>query len=272
MKYQYTFSILRYFHDVVGGEFVNVGLLFHCPEARYVTLKYDRRYSRVSNFFGDSAGAELPAMIHRMAIRVKARAHALFPQQDALVVASDVIAPDSSSLQFSAVRGGFCNDAQAKAEQLFDRYVTQYMKKTERLSRTDEEVLIPFTAALRHVGRADLPERVVTSKDFTHKFPISWKNGEWHTGEPLSMDLITPDAIVAKANKWLGQAVNLAEENADLTIHFLIGAPQSDDRRVKDAYRHAVRIIEKAPIEKEIYTEDDAEKFANRVARDLAAH
>jgi Protein of unknown function (DUF3037) len=272
MKHQYTFTVLRYFHDVVGGEFVNVGLLFYCPSGQYVALKYDRRYSRVSHFFGDSAGSELPAMIHRMAVRLQDTALSLFPERDAGRVASSILTPDSSSLQFSEIRGGVCVDPKETARQLFERYVTRYIAAApERTTRSDQEVLLSFRHALKLrqiVG--GIGERVIHASLYEHRFPIAWKNAAWHTGEPVSMDLVAPDAIVDKANKWLGRATNLAEANEKFTLHFLIGPPSSQDRSVRIAYEHALKIIGKVPLDHEIHTEKDAPRFAERVAADLA--
>jgi len=36
MKPQYSFTIVRYVHDVVGGEFVNVGVVLYAPDQDYV--------------------------------------------------------------------------------------------------------------------------------------------------------------------------------------------------------------------------------------------
>ena len=35
MKTPYTFSTLRYVHDVVSGEFVNVGVALYAPDTRF---------------------------------------------------------------------------------------------------------------------------------------------------------------------------------------------------------------------------------------------
>jgi hypothetical protein len=35
-QYSYTYTVLRYVHDVTSGEFVNVGVALHAPQARYL--------------------------------------------------------------------------------------------------------------------------------------------------------------------------------------------------------------------------------------------
>jgi hypothetical protein len=36
MKATYSFVVLQYAHDVVSGEFVNVGVAVYAPEAKYI--------------------------------------------------------------------------------------------------------------------------------------------------------------------------------------------------------------------------------------------
>ncbi len=53
MKIPYTFSILRYVHDIVTGEFVNVGVILFAPKAKYLSASCTTRYSRISKIFSD---------------------------------------------------------------------------------------------------------------------------------------------------------------------------------------------------------------------------
>ena len=272
MKYKYTFSVLHYVHDVVSGEFVNIGLLFHCPEAGVVNLQFERRYSRISKFFGDSAGAEVANVVAGIASRLDETVGRtrMFPAKDALELANHLLASDSSSLQFSELRGGVCLDAEATARSLFERYVEKYVFTSTRPTRSDDDVLNTFKKALRErelVGQ--IRPRLIATKDYKHEFPLAWKNGIWHTAEAVSLDLISPDAIVDKANRWLGRGTNLREGEA-FKLHFLIGAPSSTSPTVHEAFAHALRIMEKVPVDHELHREPDAASFADAVARDIA--
>jgi hypothetical protein len=60
MKTPYTFSILRYIHDVVSGEFVNVGVVLYVREVQFLGIACVMIYGRIS-----SALAELRASILR---------------------------------------------------------------------------------------------------------------------------------------------------------------------------------------------------------------
>jgi hypothetical protein len=56
MKTPYTFSVLRYIHDVVSGEFVNVGVALYAPQTRFLGVVCSGTYGRLSNFFGGIEG------------------------------------------------------------------------------------------------------------------------------------------------------------------------------------------------------------------------
>ena len=56
MKIPYTFTILRYVHDVLSGEFINVGVVLYAPQARFLDAKFTTRYVRLSKMFNDVNG------------------------------------------------------------------------------------------------------------------------------------------------------------------------------------------------------------------------
>lgn len=63
---------------------------------------------------------------------------------DAGVLARSVLPHDDSSLQWSPVGGGLCNDPGPKLEELFGRYVTRYDDKTGAKGRDDGAVWQQF--------------------------------------------------------------------------------------------------------------------------------
>jgi hypothetical protein len=56
MKVAYSFSTLRYVHDPVTQEFVNVGVAIFSPEAGYFRAICTPSYSRVTRMFGKIDG------------------------------------------------------------------------------------------------------------------------------------------------------------------------------------------------------------------------
>jgi len=51
MKATYSFVVLQYAHDVVSGEFVNVGVAVYAPEAKYIGCLCNTRYGRLNKMF-----------------------------------------------------------------------------------------------------------------------------------------------------------------------------------------------------------------------------
>jgi len=52
----YQYQLLRYIHDRVSGEFVNVGVVVFEPTTRFLKAKVVTRFSRISQFFSDISG------------------------------------------------------------------------------------------------------------------------------------------------------------------------------------------------------------------------
>ena len=72
MKTTFTYTILRYVHDIATGEFVNMGLALYAPEAKYVSATCSQRYGRLSKMFLDVNGEHLRSLIRYIQARFEA--------------------------------------------------------------------------------------------------------------------------------------------------------------------------------------------------------
>ena len=63
MEIPYTFSVLRYVHDVVGWEFANVGVVLCAPGARFLGAASATTYGRLSRFFGGIDGPHVRRLL-----------------------------------------------------------------------------------------------------------------------------------------------------------------------------------------------------------------
>ena len=50
-QYSYTYTVLRYVHDVTSGEFVNVGVALYAPQAHYLSAICRTTYGRLNKIF-----------------------------------------------------------------------------------------------------------------------------------------------------------------------------------------------------------------------------
>ena len=63
MKTTFTYTVLRYVHDVATGEFVNMGVALYAPETKYVSGICNTRYGRLSKMFLDVNGDHLRSVM-----------------------------------------------------------------------------------------------------------------------------------------------------------------------------------------------------------------
>ncbi|RJQ46750.1 MAG: DUF3037 domain-containing protein [Nitrospiraceae bacterium] len=278
MKIPYTFSILRYMHDVLSGEFVNVGVVLFAPKAKYLNALCTSRYSRISKLFSDFDGEHFRKSVRYIQARLEEEGERLsneLPFNEAPTgaqnFAAKILPIDDSSLQFSSDGYGLTDDPEKTIEQLYNRYVEKYYVKAERPSRTDEEVWRVYKKPLeerRILGY--LKAHKITGNNYDYEFPYSWKNETWHMNEPISFDLIDTDELLDKAHKWLGRMESLYDGGEKFKLNVLLGSPR--DTRLKSSYLKAQNILNKMPCDHDFIKEEEADTFAEDLKKDIEKH
>jgi hypothetical protein len=137
------------------------------------------------------------------------------------------------------------------------------------VSRSDEEIVKPFKAKLGRVVEK-LSEKTIATKDYQYDFQFAWKNNIWHLYEPVSFDLVDPNSIREKANRWLGRGVALNEAREKFKIHFILGEPRQTGTR--EAFENALHLLQKIPAQKQLVRETEVEQFAEQVTEDIVHH
>jgi Protein of unknown function (DUF3037) len=275
MKVPYSFSILRYVHDPVTREFLNIGVVIYSREAKFLRAVCTTNYGRITRMFARIDGNRFRQMIRYIQGQVNNLGDDLpselpfepGPAIEALL--AKVLPPDDSSFQFSPAGVGLASDLERTLADLFERYVERYSTLADTPRRDEEEVWRVFREPLerRHLTEKLTPKRVV-AQNYEYEFQHAWKNGVWHLYEPVSFDLIEASSILEKANRWVGRATSLSDSKEKFHIHMLLGEPQ--DSSLRAAFQKARNILSKMPGEKELVRESEAEDFADEVARELA--
>jgi hypothetical protein len=276
MKTPYTFTILRYMHDTVTGEFVNVGVALYAPDVRYASGLCRTTYSRLAKVFPGMNGDSFKSLMRYIQSRLEEIGDSLRDDlpfngpNDALALAQSILPPDDSSLQWSALGSGITGDPSKTLEQLFNRLVMQYDERKTAERKTDDEVWRKYRQPLerRHVLK-HLQPKTISVRDDEVEFPYTWKNGVWHCLAPLSLDLATADGIRDKAHRWLGQLTSVREAPESFKVYLLLGEPQ---QQLSGAVDKAVSILEKIQVEKEIVRESMADEFSERFANEIEKH
>ncbi|MBI5739386.1 MAG: DUF3037 domain-containing protein [Nitrospirae bacterium] len=273
MKIPYTFTVLRYVHDVMTGEFINVGIVLYAPKAKYLNATCTPHYSRISKMFPDVDGEHFRKVVRYIQARLEEEGEGLVNklQFDAAPgnvkeVAARILPIDDTSLQFSPEGYGLTEDPGKTLEQLYYRYVEKYYKKSERPSRTDEDVWKVYKKPLeeKRVINYLKPHQII-GRNYDYEFKYSWKNEKWHVNEPISFDLMDANEILDKAHKWLGRIESLVEGEEVFKLTVLLGSPR--DERVKSVYTKAQNILNRMPCGHDLISEEEAESFADNLKK-----
>jgi hypothetical protein len=275
MKTTYSTITLRYLHDVVTGEFANIGVVLYSAEQRYLEARFTTSYERLNAIFLKIDHLHYRALMRYLANRFDEIAADIrdglhVPPVTALKeMVRQVLPPDDSSLQWSEQGGGFTEDLAKTMDELFKRQVERYIAGAEQVSRTDDEIVKPFKARLGRVAEK-LAEKKIETKDYQYDFRFAWKNDIWHLYEPVSFDLVDPNSIREKANRWLGRGMALHDAREEFKIHFILGEPRQDG--TKTAFENALHLLQKIPGQKQLVRENEVEHFAEQVTKEIISH
>lgn len=276
-KEPYSYVVLRYVHDILTGEFVNVGLVVVVPGQPLILTKARKTFGRIKNIFPDLDSDAYKRAIESIERGMKnversLKSEGLFKGEKTAGDYARIALPlDDSSLQWSPVGAGLTSDPQKTFDQLYHRFITRYDRPSQR-RRSDEDVWRPVEAKLKEQGvQVSLESKRVHGSTDTVDFRHAWKNGRWHVYEPLSFDLSDADNIKDKARRWLGHlsAVKVGATE-DVQVHFLVGRPQSAS--LVPAYKNAVDILRQVPFDNRVFEEDEIDDFVHEIEDEVRQH
>src|SRR5438445_13464274 len=105
----YTFSVLRYIHDGITGEFVNIGVAVYSGDASFLQAKCTAQYGRITRMFARIDGERFKLLVRYIEEEITKLGQKL--RQTALPFAEletnlesllhRVLPPDHSAIQFS---------------------------------------------------------------------------------------------------------------------------------------------------------------------------
>lgn len=277
MRSKYSYVVLRYVHDILSGEQLNVGVVVLSAEARYLGALCRPTYARLARTFPGFRGDAfrktmryIQAEIERLAERVADSAPFESLPRSVLELVTQVLPRDDSSFKWSEAGVGVTDDLPKALEDLYERLVTRCDDKEQSERRTDEDVWKGYRKELesRHLLQYLQPKTIATTDDEI-EFRHAWKNGSWHCLEPVSFDLMRSDSIREKAHKVLGELTSLRDAKEQFRVYLLVGGPQSEG--MCEEYEKALSIIDKAPTPKEVITEQNAKQFLDKFEKMIEA-
>ena len=260
-KQAYSYTVLRYIHDVVSGEALNVGVVMHAPAASFLKVRTRKTIGRLKHAFPDldrAAFSDAMQAIDRGLLTVAKQTSktSLFDARtDARSHALKVLRDDDSALQWSPTGIGLTADPARTFERLYERYVARY--DSEPIKRqSDADVWEPVREKLMERGiNVPFEPRTVAGAQDRIVFERAWKNGGWHACEPVSLDMTSAERIMSKARRWRGHLAAVADGTSEqIDLHFVLGRPQNS--ALTDAYETAKVILANAPFATEVVDEN----------------
>ena len=242
----YTYVVLRYRHDAIAGECINVGVVLHAAEQGFFDSKLNLHYGRLRQVFPDLEPEAFKASIYSIrrgltAVSKREKGDMLSTLDSAERFARMVLPMDDSSFIWSPVGAGVTADPELELESLFKRFVTWY--EVEKTVRSD-----------------------LTSVEFDH----TWKNGALHCYQPLSFDLASRESIQDKVAKWSGHLLHLQNAKVDFKPYFIVGKPTTPG--LEKAYKTALAALKQSPNEPEIYEESELDELVDLIEDEMRAH
>ncbi|MDN3223496.1 DUF3037 domain-containing protein [Pseudomonas nunensis] len=268
MKFKsYDFSILKYVHDRITGEFVNIGVVIYCKEEKLLKLKCKSRTTRVSAVFPDLDRNHLKSVLRHITKRfdeINSRIKTGLDFEGNSPLSSfifETLKDDDSSLQWSKISSGLSLSPTLELDKIFKRYVCFHDTPDVRDRRTEQDIWRDFE---KHLKKFVPPETFSTKKisvlDDELEFKHAWKNGIWHCVEPVSFDLSDGDNMKDKAHRWLGQMTSIQNSHEEFKLYLIISKPK--EQKLTNAFNKALSILRKIPTDKEIFLEDETDKLA----------
>lgn len=273
----YSYAVLRYVHDITTGEFINVGVAIHAPEAKFTQIRCRHTYGRLSRFFPGIKHEYFRTLMKHVEYKfhnISEKLYSEFPWKNynsVMNIANEVLPEDDSSMQWSFHGVGQSKNLDITIDKLFERMVLKYEEKTTNERKTDDDVWKGFKRTLenRHLLQLFAPKKI-RSQDDEVEFSYTWKNGILHCIEPLSFDLSSPDSIRDKAHKWLGRISSVSSSSEQFKVYFLVAQPQDDS--LMGAYDSALKILNKAPVDKHIISEESVETLSSLITQAVEDH
>lgn len=266
----YTYSVIRYIHDLTAEERLNVGVVLHCPAEGFVGLKYSRSYRRLSSSFRDFD----PKLFWQVMLNLERsinslnRQDVLFPLSDSLAVINYIWPDYALNYRGTPAKPGLAKEPLDEVlNKLYDRFVTNQMPdKREVKSRSDDDIWKKFRNQMKtRTVLESLEPEVINARSVPFKFDHTYKNGHLHVVAPLSFDLMDVDSIRDKAMRWLGNGEVLKEVPDIGKFFFLIGPPRYKERL--PAFDAAMEWIDGIKLDKQFFYEDRPEDLADAIER-----
>lgn len=274
----YQYQIIRYTHDLVTGEFVNVGVVIFEPQTGYLKSKMTAKFGRITQFYSEVNGHailnSLKAFDHEIK-RIAQQLHELFRNDFKTIdeITNEILPKDDSALQCTEMSYALDVNLEAALEDLFERLVDKYNQESVTDTLDDKEVWKSVYKQYfdKYGLTSHLKHHTITTQNDIFEFDKAWKNGVWNCYQSLSLDLKNTSSIKDKVYKWVGKLNELETASERLNVYFLTIYPEKENlqRFIKDTLSNSSF---HDYLSVSIINENEAESFAKKVQTEIVSH
>lgn len=274
----YQYQVLRYLHDYVTGEFVNVGLVFYEPETRFLRAQVIPKTQRLTDFFPGLVGRHILSVLKHFANVVNRRGQALatlaplftsLDEFDLNGFTLGLVRPNDAAWQLTTVEQGLTLNPADTFAGLYQRLIGEYQQEAPPARTADEQVWRQTYKQYfdRHHLTEKLESRQVLTANDEIKFDHTWQNGVLNCFEAVSFQLKQPAKVKDKAYKWVGRLTELGTGDVPLHVYLLTAAPT--DPALQAVVEQIITAASTTKVKVDIIHESEAEIFASRIERKM---
>lgn len=274
---RYTYCVLKYVHDAVADESLNIGVVLLAPQSGYLDVRLDERHKRLSTAFASfqpkpfrSAMRNFRLGVDRLRAQMQGLEGLADTYEDVGVVIKRIWPDMDLCFRGGPVCCGRTPSPVQELDYLFQRFVVSQYAKPKEEHRSNDEVWAQVYRRPLATVTPHLEPRTFTAPDFELEIPHAFKNGSWHAFQALSFDLSGPEYIARKAAQWHGNLGLIGKSDELGKIYFLLGKPS--DPALFPAYQKAKNILDRVDVPHQIVEEQDAERFGKEVTAKIEAH
>lgn len=277
-KRPYTFCVLRYVHDPIAAESLNVGILLFSPEQQFLSTMLELRYERLSSTFIGFDGERYKQVLRHFESAIDRERSEMFATQLFSVADKPALSAESIarrvwtdlglSYRVSEPMAGISSNPDETLHDLFDRFVSSQWDRRVSEHVSDDQVWSNLRPRISPVVTRVLRPKTFETPAISVEFQHAFQNERWHMVEALSMDYKRSTQMQEKAARWLGNATALTdnEEARDATLYFVLHPPTLKKHHA--AYVRAKNLLHKVPMKHEFFEEDEVESLS----RELESH
>lgn len=276
----YQYQILRFLPDRVSGEFVNLGVVVYDQKTNQLVGKFYQKITRVSGFFPTVNSRYLISTLKFLQkefdiICARLNNELSFELVNSIEeITKQVLPKDDSALFFTEGKKLLELSVDIAVEDLYEKFVLNYIHEDDREYVTDKEVwnkvYKSYFDNLKITGHFN--HHTVKTEMDSWEFEKAWKNGVWNCFETVSFDLVKEDSIREKTFKWWGKVADLQTSKDPIHLYLLSKLPKGYPGLTKIIKKKLGMVKYGKNITVELISENDAEKFAKRIKKEIDEH